>query len=53
MADLNAAYAFVERMVPRQDAGGAVPLWHGWALRAAYLAGLDAGRAERLKEGNP
>lgn len=38
--DVLAAYDFVEKMVPRADAfNGDAPLWHGWALREAFVAG--------------
>jgi hypothetical protein len=50
----SAAYAFVESMVPRADCYGpgdpTAPLWHGWALREAYLAGVAAER-NRAKPG--
>ncbi len=47
--DLAAATAFSDSMVSRADATdrGAYPLWHGWALREAFLAGL-AHERERL-----
>jgi hypothetical protein len=46
LADLRAATAFVESLVPRADglAAGRFPYWFGWAVRDAYLAGV---RAER------
>jgi hypothetical protein len=41
----EAAYDFVASMVPRADASAVPPsfgpLWHGWALRAAYIAGYQ------------
>ena len=42
--EMVAAYAFVDAMVPRADGGGPVPWWYGWALREAYLAGVQAER---------
>lgn len=37
---LLAAYDLVEKMVGfANDFKGAAPLWHGWALREAFLAG--------------
>lgn len=48
--DIQAAAAFVDSMAPRADMLGPYPLWHGWALREAYLAGLDAGREELKTE---
>ena len=38
-----AAYVFVDTMVTKADSYiGAAPLWYGWALRAAYAAGVAA-----------
>lgn len=43
--DLIAANAFRDTLVPRADAHrGAAPLWHGWAVFDAFLAGMDHGR---------
>jgi hypothetical protein len=45
---LRAGDAFRESLFPRADAHrGPYPLWHGWALMDAYLAGVRAER-ERL-----
>ena len=59
--DLIAAAALVDSMEPQAD--GSVPCkfpwspgypwWHGWALRDAYLAGLEAGRKESLLTTRP
>ncbi len=53
--DVDAAYAFVDSMVSRADANNPYPMWHGWALRDAYLAGIKTGRAllsaQDVKEG--
>ena len=41
---LRAAYTFVQTMCERADGAldfGTSPFWHGWALRAAFLAGVD------------
>lgn len=36
-----AAYAHVEVMLPTADAHSfGAPLWHGWALRNAFIAGV-------------
>lgn len=51
--DLIAADKFRETVVPRADgysAWGRFPLWHGWVIVDAYLAGLKAGREERNDE---
>lgn len=44
--DLVAANAFRDTLVPRADgfANGNAPLWHGWAVFDAFLAGLDHAR---------
>lgn len=40
-SDTTAAYAHVETTKPRADAHhGFAPLWYGWALREAFLAGI-------------
>ena len=38
---MDAAYAFVDRMKPRADVihNHTAPLWYGWALREAFIAG--------------
>lgn len=45
--DIVAGNTFRETLVPRADssAAGGFPLWHGWALMEAFLAGTDHGRA--------
>lgn len=48
-----AAYRFVDGMVDRRDGyahGGF--LWHGWALREAFLAGVKWAREREAKEGS-
>lgn len=47
---LSGAYAFVDMMVDRRDdyANGGF-LWHGWALRDAFLAGIEWER-QRVRE---
>jgi len=40
---IDAAYAFVASMVPRADVKypeNLAPMWYGWALREAFLAGV-------------
>ena len=47
IGDIRAAYDFRATLIPRADAWrGAAPLFHGWAIADAYLAGLEAGRKE-------
>jgi len=51
--DMNAAYMFVDTMVHRADMvynGGY--LWHGWALREAFIAGAKWQRDKRAYEGS-
>jgi hypothetical protein len=39
---VDAAYEFVEEMVPYADTvDEGSPLWYGWALREAFLAGVE------------
>ena len=46
---MDAAYAHVESVKVQADAwNGIAPLWHGWAVRDAYVAGAMAYR-EKLK----
>lgn len=41
----DAAYKFVESMVQRADsAAGGAPMWFGWALTDAFLAGVEFSR---------
>jgi hypothetical protein len=43
--DIVAADKFRCSLLPRADAGGqGFPLWHGWALMDAFLAGVDHAR---------
>ena len=44
--NLEAAYAFVSSMVGRAD-DAANLMWHGWALREAFMAGAASLQAER------
>lgn len=42
----EAAHQFTETLVPRADAQGGpwpseYPLWHGWAIREAFVAGYN------------
>lgn len=44
--EIHAGFAFRERLVHRADAyAGHAPLWHGWAIMEAFLAGIDYARA--------
>lgn len=39
--ELRAADAFVKSLRERADAyNGPYPLWHGWAIREGFLAGI-------------
>jgi hypothetical protein len=38
--EMEAAYAFVETMLPRADRRDDL-MWHGWALREAFIAGAE------------
>jgi hypothetical protein len=43
--DLLAGDDFRRSLKPRADAWrGAAPLWHGWAVMDAFLAGIDHAR---------
>jgi hypothetical protein len=43
--DLEAANAFRDTLVPQADGYRAhAPLWHGWAVFDAFLAGMDHAR---------
>lgn len=45
VGDQNAAYAFRETLIPRADTlQGNAPLWHGWAVFDAFIAGAKHGR---------
>jgi hypothetical protein len=45
-ADISAGNKFRETLIPRADAKFAdIPLWYGWALMDAFLAGAEYGRA--------
>lgn len=36
---MDAAYDFVDTMIPRADVQAPFPAWFGWALREAFVAG--------------
>lgn len=42
--DLEAGHWFRHNLLPRADVHGPYPLWHGWALMEAFLAGVNWGR---------
>lgn len=53
IADLEAGAAFRETLVSRADAHhGPAPLWYGWAIMDAFLAGAAYGRANPVKSEN-
>ena len=46
-----AAYKFVETMVDRaNDFFGSAPLWHGWALREAFIEGIKHHASQQVVE---
>lgn len=47
VADCDAANEFRNSLLARADVLHPYPLWHGWAIYEAYLAGLMAARDER------
>lgn len=43
--EIVAGNAFRDTLVSRADAmSGPAPLWHGWAIMDAFLAGIDYAR---------
>jgi len=46
--DINAGDAFRNTLLPRRDIvdGGECPLWYGWAILEAFLAGATFARSE-------
>lgn len=52
IGDLEAANSFRDSLVPKADgfANGHAPLWHGWALFDAFLAGMDHARQSQTKD---
>ena len=61
VADEEAAYRHVETLVEKADAhDGICPLWHGWAIREAFVKGIEWERnrsatdqAQRRNEAKP
>ena len=50
MKDLEAANDFRDNLVSRADTDiRGAPLWHGWAIFDAFLAGIDYARASEKK----
>ena len=48
---IKAGNAFRDTMIARADAwSGHAPLWHGWAIMDAFLAGIDYARPLILEE---
>ena len=46
--DLEAANAFRATLVPRADGNsGGSPVWYGWAIFDAFLAGMDYARKDK------
>jgi hypothetical protein len=49
--ELIAGDAFRESVIDRADAhNGPYPLWHGWVIMDAFLAGIDWARRAREDE---
>lgn len=44
--EIQAGDAFVQSLVPRADVARPYPLWHGWAIMDAFLAGIDYARKQ-------
>lgn len=54
LEDLQAADEFRSTMVARADENRhGAPLWHGWAIFDAFLAGLDHARALQREQTKP
>lgn len=45
--ELNAGDAFRKSMLPKADRldPGGYPVWHGWVIMDAFLAGIDYARS--------
>ena len=50
--ELRAGDAFRETMLGKADADvfGTAPLWHGWVIMDAFLAGIDWARAQEAQK---
>lgn len=49
--ELQAGNDFRGSLVARADGNrGGAPLWHGWALMDAFLAGVDYGRQTATRD---
>lgn len=49
--DIAKAYQFRESLKPRADSwNGPAPMWYGWAIFDAYIAGLKAGRRDGAEQ---
>lgn len=50
--DIDAGEAFRRTMIERADSSwGGAPLWHGWAIMEAFLAGAEhARKATEVKQ---
>lgn len=48
IAELEAGSAFRQELIERADArdSSGSPLWHGWAIMEAFLAGIDYARSQ-------
>lgn len=55
LRDINASDAFRNTLLPRRDAvtDGGYPLWHGWAIMDAFLAGADYARSHEPQNAAP
>lgn len=49
--ELKAGNDFRDKLIPRADADRTgAPLWHGWALMDAFLAGVDWAREQHKNQ---
>jgi hypothetical protein len=48
----SAAYDFVDTMIPHAASQADGYLWHGWALREAFLRGAEWARKEGNSQGD-
>lgn len=51
--ELRAGDAFRNSMKERADRNGPAPLWHGWVIMEAFLAGIDYARRTEKADDRP
>lgn len=50
--ELQAGNAFRDSVIEKRDfTSGGAPLWHGWVIMDAFLAGIDWARANNKSNG--